>query len=146
MNFDHLETQLDQAPLFHVEEPDGRKHWREIERAVELRRIVRMCGPSILLYANANAGKRNPTQARREGIMAGVFDYTAAWDRGNGCHVELKGYDKRGTPGKLSQSQIDWGNQMHRLGHKVACFFDPIEAARFIASCGAPMREIRDAA
>ena len=141
-SFDHLEISLNEAPIFPVEKPDGRKGLAEISRAVDFQRIIRMTGPSVSMFANANAGKRNPRLAQREGIKAGVFDYTLAWGCGGICFVELKGYDKSGRPGKLSQSQIDWGNRMHRLGHKVAAFFDPIEAARFVASCGAPMREI----
>ena len=146
MNFDHLETPLNESPIFPVEKPDGRKDWSEIARAVDFQRIIRMTGPTVSMFANANCGRRNPRQALREGIKAGVFDYTLAWDGGGICFVELKGYEKSGRAGKLSQSQIDWGNRMHRMGHKVAAFFDPIEAAKFVSSCGAPVREITHAA
>lgn len=147
--FDHLEAPLDEKPLFFVEAPDGRKDLSELDRAVIFRRYLSTLAPAVMLYPNANAGRRNPMQARREGIVAGVFDYTAAWDIADStladcdvsvCWVELKGYDKSGRPGKLSQAQIEWGNAMHRRGHKVACFFSGKSAFDWMSSLGAPIR------
>ena len=78
--FDILETTLDPVPLFPVEEPDGRKDLSELERQTLFRRYAATLAPQVVVWANANAGKRNPTQARREGIVAGVFDIACAWD------------------------------------------------------------------
>ena len=147
--FDHLETPLDAAPLFPVESPDGRKELSEIERQGLFRQYAANLAPQVVVWANANAGKRNPAQAKREGLVAGVFDMTAAWDITAStipdcdrsiCFLEFKGYDKSGRPGKLSQSQIDWGNRMHERGHKVACFFSGKSAFDWLASLGAPVR------
>lgn len=143
------EAVLDPEPLFPVEAPDGRKDLSEIERQVMFRRYMRDLAPTVMVWANANAGRRNRLQATREGIKAGVFDLACAWDINVStspeapvsiCFVEMKGYDKKGTAGKLSRAQIDWGNAMHERGHKVACFFSGKSAFDWIASLGAPIR------
>lgn len=147
--FDNLETTLDPVPLFPVEEPDGRKDLSELERAKLFRSYVAKLAPKVVLYANANAGKRNPTQARAEGIKAGVPDYTIAWDIADStipdcavsvAWIELKGYSADGRPGKLSKAQIDFMNGLHSRGHKVACFFSGKSAFDWLASLGAPIR------
>lgn len=147
--FAALESSLDPVPEFFVEEPDGRKDLSELERQVLFRRYMRELAPAVMVWANPNAGKRNPAQARREGIRAGVFDITCAWDISAStlpdcdvsiCFVELKGYDKSGRPGALSKPQIEWGNAMLARGHKVACFFSGKSAFDWIASLGAPIR------
>lgn len=149
MKFDHLETTLDPVPLFPCEAPDGRKELSELERQTLFRRYAANLAPQVVVWANANAGKRNPLQARREGIVAGVFDMTCAWDVRTStirdcavsmCFLEFKGYDKNGRPGKLSTAQIEWGNRMHERGHKVACFFSGKSAFDWLASLGAPVR------
>ena len=138
-----LEQSLHEQPVFPVEPPDGVRHWSEIDRCVAFRKLVRTAAPTVLIYANANAGKRNPRQAWREGIMAGVFDYDARWHFPGGAQVEFKGYDARGRAGGLSQAQIDFGNRLHRLGHPVACFFTPAAAVEWLRSLGAPVRGVR---
>lgn len=137
--FAALETPLNAPPIFPVESPDGDRGRSEIARQVTLFSTMRMAAPSVLGFAIPNAGKRNPTLARKEGIMGGAFDTEWHWDAG-AAWIELKGYDSRGRAGTLSQAQIDWGNRMHRLGKPVACFFDPIAAVRWLASLGAPVR------
>lgn len=145
--FDDLETRLDEPPLFFVEQPDVRKDLSEIQRVEMFRKIMREKAPHLILYPNANAGKRNPLQAKREGIVAGVFDYTVAWDIAHSTidtpatvsWIEFKGYDASGRAGKLSQAQIDWGNRMHRAGYRVACFFSAKSAVRWLREQGAPI-------
>lgn len=137
--FAALETALNAAPIFPVEAPDGDRARSEIARQVTLFGTMRMAAPTVLGFAIPNAGKRNPVQAKKEGIMGGAFDTEWHWDTG-AAWIELKGYDARGRAGTLSQSQIDWGNRMHRLGKPVACFFDPLAAVRWLASLGAPVR------
>ncbi len=147
--FADLEAPLDAEPLFPVEAPDGRKDLSELERQVMFRKFAANLAPQVLVWANANAGRRNPMQARKEGVMAGVFDMSCAWDIDastlpdcdvSTCWVEFKGYDKSGRPGRLSPAQIEWGNAMHQRGHKVACFFSGRSAFDWLASLGAPVR------
>jgi len=90
-----------------------------------------------------NAGKRNPAQARREGIVAGVFDTVWRWRRPLVAHIEMKGYDKRGRAGSLSVQQIEWGNRMVALGYPVACFFDPYAAVEWLRELRFPFAEVR---
>jgi len=124
------------APLFPVQAPDGRRDWAEADRQATFRGRLRMVAPSLMVFANANAGKRARHQAIKEGVRAGVFDITVA--SGTVGHrftawPEFKGY-AGGRPGKLSIDQIEWGNTMWRAGHHVACFFDPDAAVEWIRS------------
>lgn len=147
-----LETPLDEAPLFFVEQPDGRKDLSELDRQVMFRKYLSNLAPAVMAYANVNSGKRGlkaQNQARKEGLRAGVFDMTCAWDIDAStipdravsvCWVEMKGYNSAGQPGKLSRAQIEWGNAMVRKGHKVACFFSGKSAFDWMASLGAPIR------
>lgn len=147
--WDDLETPLKQEPLFPVEQPDGRKDLSEIDRAVMFRKYLRQLAPKLIVFPNANAGKRSRLQAQKEGIVAGVPDYTICWDIAEStkpdapvsiAFVELKGYSAAGQPGKLSDAQIDFMNKLHRNGHKVACFFSGKSAFDWLASIGAPIR------
>lgn len=144
-----LETPLKAAPLFPVEAPDGRKELSELARAKMFRAYMAKLAPACGVYANANAGKRNPNQARAEGIRAGVPDYTIYWDISDStipncavsiAYVELKGYSAAGAPGKLSPAQIEFCNDLHSKGHKVACFFSGQSAFEWLRSLGAPIR------
>lgn len=146
MDWADLETSLHPEPLFPVQQPDGKKHWRELARQTTLFQILRIAAPQVVLWGTANAGKRNPMQARREGIRAGVFDVQAVHEAPLCAWVEMKGYDARGRAGKLSLAQIEWGNRMSTLGHHVACFFDPYDAADWLRSVGFPVAEVRHAA
>lgn len=146
--FDHLETPLYEEPEFPVEEPDGRTELSEIERAKIFRTYIAKLAPKLTVYPNANAGKRNPSKAKAEGIVAGVPDYTIFWPIGSStipncdvsiAWVELKGYSAKGQPGKLSPAQIEFMNKLHRNGHKVACFFSGKSAFDWLASLGAPI-------
>lgn len=142
-HFEGLDSSLRPFPLFPVQDPDGETDWTELQRQATLFRLVHNAGPSVSGFAIPNAGKRNPMQAIREGIVGGVFDtcwnaehpFMSAW-------IEMKGYDKRGRPGKLSTAQIEWGNRMHMLGKPVACFFDPYEAFEWLRMLGFPLRRI----
>ena len=132
-----LDETLAPQPLFVVEAPDGRKEWAEIARQRRFINLLRMIAPTLTVWANANAGKRNPAKARQEGIMSGVFDVAVASGPGTPvwhAYPEFKGYDARGRAGGLSNAQIDWGNRMFCAGHHVACFFDPENAVEWIRS------------
>lgn len=138
-----LETPLRAAPDFPVQAPDGARQWSEIDRQQMLFNLMRSAAPRVLGYAIPNAGKRNPFKAKKEGIMGGVFDTQWCWTSGLTAFVEMKGYDASGRAGKLSQEQIDWGNRMVTLGHRVACFFDPYAAVTWLRDQGFPVREVR---
>ncbi len=137
-----LESELRPAPEFFVQAPDGRRDWPEIERQATLFRLMHLAAPRVLGFAIPNAGKRNGFNARREGIMAGVFDTSWQWTQQRTAWVEMKGYDARGRAGSLSTSQIEWGNRMLELGHHVACFFDPHAAVDWLRERGFPVREM----
>lgn len=142
-DFDAMEATLDPVPLFPVEAPDGRKALAELPRQVTFLSLMRMAGPSVEVRALPNAGKRNPTKARQEGIKAGLFDLGCWWSGGGHAVVEMKGYDAKGTAGKLSKEQIDFGNLLHRMGTPAACFFTPEKAVAWLASVGAPVRQVQ---
>lgn len=146
MNWAELESGLHDAPRFHVEAPDGRREWTEIERQVTFRRLMATAAPRLLVFANANAGKRNPRQAKREGILGGVFDLTILWRRQAIAYVEFKGYDARGRAGKLSQAQIDFGNRLADMDVPCACFFSPYSAIDWLREQGFPIAEVRHVA
>lgn len=140
--FAHLETPLDEAPLFPVEAPDGRKDWPEDQRQATFFRLLHLAGPTVLAFPVPNAGKRNPMKARREGIVGGVLDIMVMWEGAGRAMVELKGYSKAGRPGELQQNQIDFGNRAVRIGCPVACFFEPINAISWLRDQGAPIGRI----
>ena len=142
-DWDDLESSLAPAPAFPVEAPDGRRDWSELARQTTLFRLVHLRGPRILAYPIPNAGKRNPLTARREGIMAGVFDTRFEWRAPLTAVIELKGYDKRGRPGVLSLPQIEYGNRMVELGHHAACFFCPHNAVEWLRTLGFPVAAVR---
>lgn len=145
-DFRALESGLerDEKPIFPVEVPDGIKHWREIKRQVEFRKLVRLLASApVVVYANPNAGRRSARQASAEGIRAGVFDMSVHWGDARSAWPEFKGYDARGRAGTLSPAQIGWGNAMHGIGHSVACFFTPMAAIDWLRGLGCPLREAR---
>ncbi|HQS98090.1 MAG TPA: hypothetical protein PK823_16530 [Novosphingobium sp.] len=136
-----LETALHEAPLFQVERPDDRKRLTELHRVCMFRSLLQY-SPGVHVHAIPNAGKRGPAaqrQAKKEGMVAGVFDLCVTWRGAGVAWVEFKGFDARGTAGKLSQAQIDWGNSQFRIGHNVACFFSPERAVEWLQGLGAPV-------
>lgn len=141
--FTSLETPLVATPAFYVQTPDGRRDWSEIDRQATLFRVMRMSAPRVAIEANANAGKRNPAKARKEGIRAGVFDVSVRFRAPLAAWIEMKGYDARGKAGALSQDQIEWGNRQTELGWPVACFFCPYAAADWLREQGFPVAELR---
>lgn len=142
-DFDAMEATLNPVPLFPVEAPDGRKALAELPRQVSFLSLMRMAGPAVEVRALPNAGKRNPTKAKQEGIKAGLFDLGCWWTFGGHGLLEAKGYDASGRPGKLSKEQIDFGNLMFRMGVPVACFFTPEWAIARLIEWGAPVRPVR---
>jgi hypothetical protein len=146
--FDYLpgDEPLTEAPLFYVEPPDNRRDWPELSRQTTFLQLMRYAAPKVAVWATANAGKRNPMQARREGIKSGVLDIQCASDGPILAMIEFKGYDARGRAGKLSANQIQFGNRMHGYGVPVACFFSPHRAVDWLRENNFPIAEVRDAA
>lgn len=148
--FDGLESPLTEEPLFPVEAPDGRKDMPELDRQKAFVSWLRKKCPHIVVCAIPNAAKRGQkamNQARAEGMVPGAFDTFVAWDYRQAtkdapasvAFIEWKGYDARGSAGKLSPQQIDFGNRLHRQGHAVACFFSARTAIDWLRSLGAPI-------
>lgn len=142
--------EMDESPLFLVEAPDGRKELSELARQAWVVSYMRRTQPHMLCYATPNGGKRGAgaqRQAKREGMLAGAFDLTFAWDiahaadgRPTVCWAEMKGYSGSGRAGALTPAQIAFGNRLHRQGHAVACFFSAQSVIRWLASLGAPIK------
>lgn len=148
---DALESDLAPVPLFPVEAPDGRKDLAELDRQSWVVSYLHRTQPHIQVWATPNAGKRGyqaQRQAKKEGLTAGVFDLTIAWDIAEArkpdlptiCWAEMKGYDSRGTAGKLRPEQVEWGNAMHAKGFPVACFFSAQSVINWLIELGAPVR------
>lgn len=136
-----LEQPLHMWPEFHVGPPDRRRDWPEIQRQATLFRLMHQLAPRVAGFAIPNGGKRAPFVARREGIVKGVFDTQWCWQAPLTAWVELKGYEKSGKPGTLSDEQVAWGNRMHALGHHVACFYCPYAAVDWLRDLGFPIRD-----
>lgn len=154
VTFADLESPLVEEPLFPVEDwrvlDNPRKDLGELDRQSQFISFMRTACPHITVMAVPNAGKRGPKaqrQAKREGMLKGAFDTIAFWDIDHAhpdcpatvAHLEFKGFDARGKAGKLSPEQIDFGNKLHRQGHKVACFFSARTAVEWLRSLGAPI-------
>lgn len=146
MDWGSLETTLHPVPTFFVQAPDGRKDWTELQRQGTFLALMKRAAPRLLVYPNANAGKRNPSKARAEGIRSGVFDLTIVWQRSKIAYLEFKGYTSGGRPGALSDNQIEFGNRLVELDVPCACFFDPYAAANWLRELGFPVAEVRHAA
>ena len=146
IDFAHLESAPDLTPRFPMQAPDARKDWSEISRQSTFIKLMHQLAPRVLVYAIPNAGKRHPVTAKREGIMAGVFDMRIEWRSPLTAVIEFKGFGTRGTPGKLSEHQIAYGNRMHDLGHHAACFFCPYAAVDWLRDLGFPIAAMRVAA
>lgn len=154
-HFEGLDGGLDKpVPVFPVEAPDGRKDLSELDRQAWFVTFMKRTQPHIEVHANPNAAKRGfkaQAQARKEGLKAGVFDVTVAWDYREStidspvsvAWPEFKGYNSAGQPGKLTDEQIRWGNAMHAKGFPVACFFSAKSVIAWLRELGAPIREAR---
>lgn len=142
MQWADLETALDEAPRFFVQAPDGRKDWSEEKRQETFFATLHRAAPKVMAHHIKNEGRYNHAKAKRGGVVAGVFDVRLDAERPMSAAIELKGYQKSGRPGVLSQAQIDWGNAMLDRGWLVACFFDPFDALDWLRRNGFPIAEI----
>lgn len=153
--FDHLEAPLDEKPLFYCE-PAGKPGpdpamWPELERQRAFVAFMRKTQPHLEVHAIPNAGKRGfkaQAQAKAEGLKAGVLDLFIGWDvalaspdaPATVAWIDFKGFDKNGRPGKLTKTQVEWGNAMLAKGYNVACFYTVKAALEWLQSIGCPIR------
>lgn len=150
-----LEVALDPVPLFPVEDwkklADPRRDLSELERQGQFVAFMRKVCPHMIVAAIPNAGKRGfkaQRQAKQEGMCAGAFDTLVTWDIADAhpdcpstmAMLEFKGFSASGQAGKLSPQQIEFGNRLHKQGHKVACFFSARSAIEWLRALGAPIR------
>ena len=144
MSWADLESDLNAPPRFFVQAPDGQRDLSEDARCLMFFGTLERCkrGP-IRAHHVKNEGRYNHAHAKRVGVVAGVFDYRIDGERPMSALIEMKGYDKRGKAGKLSQAQIDYGNAMFDMGWLVACFFDPFDALDWLRDNGFPIAEVR---
>lgn len=158
-DFDHLESTLAPVPLFPVEAPG--KAPADLAMRPELARqkafiaFLRKRAPLVSAFAIPNAAKRGMkamNQAQGEGMRTGAFDTCVGWDVDDStipdaarsiAFCEFKGFSADGRPGKLSNAQIEFGNEWHRKGHAVACFYTASAALSWLRSLGAPIPEAR---
>jgi len=137
--FAHLASDLHEEPIFPVG-PKDRDTAAEVVRQFTFRKLLRDIAPGVTSWAVPNAAKRGQwaqQQAKREGMVAGVFDEHYAWNHGI-AFLEWK--DGKGV---LSQAQVDWGNAMHRRGFRVACVRTPAFAEALFREWGAPFIDRR---
>ena len=155
-DLDALESPLIEEPLFEVEVPgrpgDNKALWPEEERQAAFVTFIGRTSPKLKVRAVRNEGRRGfkeQRQMKRTGLLAGTFDTFVYWDVADATAdcpqtlvwIEWKGFDARGRPGKLSQEQIRFGNDMTRKGFKVACFYTVVPALAWLAGLGAPIRK-----
>lgn len=125
--------------------------WPEEERQAAFVTFMSRNAPKLSVRAVRNEGKRGfreQRQMKRTGLRAGTFDTFICWDVEDASPdcpqtlvwIEWKGFNAKGQPGKLTQDQIDFGNDMTRKGFKVACFYTVKPALEWLMSLGAPIR------
>jgi len=152
--WDDLETPLDEAPLFLVEDwktlADPRRDLGELERQSQFVGFMKKACPHMMVAAIPNAAKRGfkaQRQAKQEGMVAGAFDTLVTWDVRDAhpdcpatmAMIEWKGFSA-GRAGALTRQQIEFGNRLHKQGHKVACFFSARSAIEWLRQLGAPIK------
>ena len=128
------------------------KLWPEEERQAAFIAYLLKTSSKVTARAIRNEGKRGFKEQRsmkRTGLLAGTFDTVIFWDyrdaTSDDCprsvaSIEFKGFDAKGRPGKLSQPQIEYGNDLFRKGHAVGCFYTAAAALDFLRRLGAPVR------
>lgn len=132
-SFDHLETPLDQAPLFFIE-PRDKLPGTELARVKRFRSLFRKAFPGARLVAIPNGAQRGQgalNQARSEGAAWGFADMMAI---GSGRAFPLLEW-KSGT-GTVKQHQVDWLNWLTERGHACGVFRQPKTAIGWLVEKG----------
>lgn len=116
--FDHLETPLDEQPLFIIEQPDSDRT-SEMDRQARFIAQLRKRNPAIQVIAIPNAaarGQKALNQVRREGAVWGAPDLIVLQD-GKAAFIEFK----NGTA-MPKQHQTDCLNALTRNGFPCGVF------------------------
>lgn len=135
----------DETPLFYVEpipaRPDDKAKWPEHYRQSAFVTYLRKKAPAIQAFSIANerrCGTFHGQKLKQAGLTPGVPDVCCLWDGGM-AFCEFKGFDARGTAGKLSIQQVETCNRIHRNGHPVGCFYTATAALDWLRGLGAPL-------
>lgn len=135
----------DEQPLFYVEpipaRPDDKSKWPEHYRQSSFVAHIRKRAPGIEAFSIANERRCGTFQGRKlkqAGLTPGTPDVCCLWD-GGWAFAEFKGFDAKGTAGKLSIQQIETCNRIHRRGHPVGCFYTATAALDWLRGLGAPL-------
>jgi hypothetical protein len=120
-------------PLFLVEPPDTDKTSEQKRQE----RLLARLGPGVVAFSVPNEGRNSDWERltrHRAGARAGAPDLVIAWNRGV-AFLEMKG-------GKtaVKDNQIETLNALHRAGHHVAIWRDPVKAAEWLKGLGCPVR------
>lgn len=135
---DALETPLKAEPRFTIE-PKDRLPRSEIERQTTFLGMLRMVGPSVMVWAvpnGHNRGLKDRVKAKKEGLKAGVPDLTIVWNHGS-AFIEFK--DGKGNP---DANQVDLLNYLQDAGHHCAVVRSPEFAIELLTLWGAPVRRL----
>lgn len=135
---DALESPLKADPRFTIE-PKDRLPGSEIERQTTFLGMLRMVGPSVMVWAvpnGHNRGLKDRVKAKKEGLKAGVPDLTVVWNHGT-AFIEFK--DGKGNP---DANQIDLLNYLQDAGHHCAVVRTPEFAIELLGIWGAPVRRL----
>lgn len=107
----------------------------ELQIQTLFRSRARMQCPGVAIVAVPNAGKRGPAaarQAKREGMQTGFPDVMCLAP-GFVAFIEFKD-----GKGKLSDNQMDWLDNLTRMGFPAIVSRDPDHALQFLRDAGAP--------
>lgn len=139
------ESDLSPKPLFLCEQPgerpDDPKKWPEEYRQRSFVSYLRKHCPAVMAASIANERRTSlnyGVRLKKTGLTPGMPDIVCLWDGGM-AFCEFKGFAKDGRAGKLSDSQVEVCNRIHRNGHPVGCFFTAARALEWLSSLGAPV-------
>jgi hypothetical protein len=130
--FDHLESPLDEAPLFYIEPRDSDLSL-EIDRQAAFVSAARKAGFKVAAITNGEMrGIKALNRANREGAWWGFPDLAVF---GPGRFVAFPEFKNGKAMPK--QHQIEALNALHRLGFPVGVFRTPGRAMAWLLECAA---------
>ena len=125
--FDHLESPLDEAPLFFIE-PKDRDTASEVERQARFIKEARKAGfKPVAIVNGALRGMKALNRAKREGAWWGFPDLAVLGPDRFVALVEFK--NGKSMP---AAHQVGCMNTLHRLGFPVAVFRTPERAMAWL--------------
>lgn len=111
----------------------------EARRQAAIVEFVRWVAPSLLIWHVPNGGWRSKGEAGRMkwmGVLAGVWDLTIALPEARCAFWETKT-----DATDLSDEQMDFGQRMSAMGHKLAVVRSIDDARRELQAYGVALRE-----